>query len=228
VPGGETLVAMMNIRKILLTIALGLTGASFSQIGDLRIYNSDDYKCYLHQLNDSLVYMTFEEYPDPSTYYLGKFYFNNDSLIIDEIIDPISIKKDVYYWGSQEIDSDKIIIEYFNNDFIIPNGHFTFDSLRFEINGQNYPMTEQGLVDDSYSIEINRPKSKSIKIKVLSNSELVCEVSAELSSKKNHILIKESSVVSLPGYTTETFEELIPEQIVLDGKNYHLFINLAE
>lgn len=218
----------MTIRRILLIIACGLTGVSFSQIGDLRIYNRDDYKCYLHQLNDSLVYMTFEEYPTLSTYYLGQFYFNNDSLIIDEIIDPISIKKDVYYWDSQEIDSDQIIIEYFNNDFIIPNGHFTFDNVLFEINEQIYPMTAQGLVDDSYSIEINRPKSKSIKIKVLSYSELVCEVSVELSEERNHILIKESSVLSLQGHTKETFEELVPQEIVLDGKNYHLFINLAE
>lgn len=219
---------MKNIRKILLIIYLGLSQASFSQIGDLRIYNSDDYKCYLHQLNDSLVYMTFEEYPYPSTYYLGQFHFINDTLIIDEIIDALSIKKDIFYWNSQEIDPDKIIIEYFNNDFIIPNGHFTFDSVRFEINGQIYEVTDEGLVQDSYSIEIERPQSKSFNIKVLSYTELLSDVSIELNSKKNHVLIKESSVLSLPGYTTETFEELVLEQIIIDGKNYHLFIHLAE
>ena len=219
---------MRNIRKILLVICLGLTQASISQIGDVRIYNSDTYKCYLHQLNDSLVFMTFEEYPEPSTYYLGQFRFANDSLIIEEIIDPISIKKDIYYWGSEEIDSDKIVIEYFNSNFIMPNGHFTFDSVRIEINGQLYPVQEHGLISDSYAVEIERPLTKSISIKVLSYSELVCEINAELSSKKNHILIKESSVVSLPGFITETFEELVPEQIRIDGKSYNLFINLAE
>lgn len=219
---------MRNIRKILLVICLGLTQVSLSQIGDVRIYNSDAYKCYLHQLNDSLVYMTFEEYPEPSTYYLGQFRFANDSLIIEEIIEPISIKKDIYYWDSEEIDSDKIVIEYFNNDFIIPNGHFTFDSVIIEINGQLYPVHEEGLINDSYAIEIKRPKTKSINIKVLSYSELVCEINAELPSKKNHILIKESSVLSLPGFITETFEELVPEQILIDDKSYHLFINLAE
>ena len=172
--------------------------------------------------------MTFEEYPEPSTYYLGQFRFASDSLLIEEIIESISIKKDIYYWDSEEIDSDKIVIEYFNNDFIIPNGHFTFDSVSIEINGQLYPVHEQGLINDSYAVEIERPKTKSVSIKVLSYSELVCEIKAELSSKKNHILIKESSVLSLPGFITETFEELVPKQIIIDDKSYNLFIKLAE
>jgi hypothetical protein len=196
-----------------------LTQVSFSQIGDLRIYNSDDYKCYLHQLNDSLVYMTFEEYPDFYSYYLGQFRISNDSVIIDE---------DVYYWNSREIDSDKIIIEYFNSDFIIPNGHFTFDSLQIEIDGVLYTVNNEGLIKDSYSVEINRPKSKSFKIKILGYDELLCEVEVKLNLEKNHILIKEASVLSLPAYTTDTFEELIPEKILIGGKDYHLFINLAE
>jgi hypothetical protein len=219
---------MKNIRKILSIIYIGISLSSFSQIGDLRIYNSDDYKCYLHQLNDSLVYMTFEQYPDFSSYYLGKFRFTNDSLIIEEYIDPVSIKKDVYYWNSEEINSNKIIVEYFNNDFIIPNGHFTFDKVQIEVDGQLCTVSDEGLIKDSYSIEITRPKSKSFVIKVMNYSELLCEVNVELNPKNNHILIKESSVLSLPAYTTDTFEELIPKEITIDGKKYHLNINLAD
>ena len=219
---------MMNIRKIMSIICIGISLSCFSQIGDLRIYNSDDYKCYLHQLNDSLVYMTFEQYPDFSSYYLGKFLFTNDSLIIEENIDPVSIKKDVYYWNSEEIKSNKIIVEYFNNDFIIPNGHFTFDMLQIEVDGQLYTVSDVGLIKDSYSIEIVRPKSKSFEIKVLNHAELLCEVNVELNSKKNHILIKESSVLSLPAYITDTFEELIPKEITIKGKKHHLLINLAD
>jgi hypothetical protein len=216
----------MITKKLITILLLSFSSLSIAQIGDIRIYNGDDYKCNLHQINDSLVYLTFEEFSGFSSYYLGQFEINEDSLIIKEVSDRIVIKRDVYYRKNKDVHSDSLQIEYLNHDFIIPNCMFTaHDSAFFQIDNEVH-MASKGMLEGSLKLVVSKPLSENIDLKIADKYGLLCDTSIQVPKDINNILIKEFSVFSLVVYYTETFQELIPREIEIQGKKLKLGIYL--
>lgn len=216
----------MTTKKIITILLLSFSSLSIAQIGNIRIYNGNEYKCHLHQINDSLVYLTFEEFNGFSSYYLGRFEINEDSLIIKEVSDRIVIQTDIYYRNNEDVHSDSLQIEYLNHDFIIPNcSYFECDSAFFQIDKEAY-MASKGILEGAVKVVVSRPLSEDIDLKISDKHGLLCDTNTQVPKDVNNIRIKEFSVFSLAIYHTETFQELIPPEIEIQGKKLKLGIYL--
>lgn len=215
----------MKTKKLITILLLFISSMSIAQIGNVRIYNGDEYKCHLHQINDSLVYLTFEEFSGFSSYYLGRFEISEDSLVIKEVSDRIVIQTDIYYRINGDVHSDSLQIEYLNGDFIIPNSRYICDSAFFQIDKEVF-MANEGLFEGSVKAVVSKPLSENLDLKISDKYSLLCDTTIQVPKDVNNILIKELSVFSLVVYYTETFQELIPPEIEIQGKKLKLGVYL--
>lgn len=202
---------------------------SNAQINNIKIYSDDESSCYLNQINDTLVYMTFEQYPHYDGYMLGRLKMKKGEIVINEISESVSIKKDVYYWDKKEIHEDSLLIEYYLSDYFF-NTPMRLKDLKFEINGVEHNPMDNKFMMDSYaqSVVVKRPMGSRMELNILDGEKTITNFQIKLKEGKQAILIKEAVYYSMPAFITDTFEELIPEHITVQNKKYDLRINLTD
>jgi hypothetical protein len=215
------------MRTSLTIIFILFTAFLNAQINNVRIYSDNESSCYLNQINDTLIYMTFEEYPDCHGYLLGMYQIKEGVIVINEISGQISLKKDVYYWDRHDVHKDSLLIEYTLTDYLL-NGFHNIDSLKFEINGDIYAPSGGRSSANGHSVIIKRPVGQFAQLNIFDEEEKISAFNIELKEGKRAVLIREAILYSIPAFITDTFEELVPDQISVQNKKYGLIINLVE
>jgi hypothetical protein len=214
------------LKNLFLTLsAFFFISTASTQIGPTKLYSDGNVSHWLHQLNDSLIYISNNEYTFESFYFLGVYEIRNDSIIINEYSPkkpPISIRKDTYYWKDNSIDSDSILIEYFRNDFII-GGWLQLDSLRFKINGETYLSEDGEHSSHGRSVIIPTPKEKNIKIDLILRDWNMSTFNVEINRDRKAVLMEEQYVTQLNN--ANSLIPIMPKFIYIKGRKHRFIMN---
>lgn len=198
---------------------------SLCQISNLKLYSDGNISCYMHQINDTLLYITNQEYSFESGYLLGTYKIDKKQLTIDEIDTPVTIKQDVYYWDWNASRNDSLLlIEYFRTDFIM-GGHSILDSLKFKVNGIVYQSDDGSITVGSRSIEIPRPSIDNFEIELIYKDWIMAKVQVSISALDRSVLIEEQIVNSL---NSSPMQDLLPKYIEINGVKTKLILNELE
>lgn len=216
---------MRNTLLILFMLKVTIFSA---QIKNVRIYSDNQSVCYLNQINDTLIMMTFEQYSGIDGYLLGVFTVEQDSLKIQEIDEEVLMKTDVFYLISDEIADDSLLIEYYVEDYSL-KGYYTFSDLSFELNGKQYsPTNKKKKLVESQSVIVPTPKENEFELTVYDGATKVDVIDVDLEEGFNVIFVRASVLFSMPTFITDTFEELVPDKIIVDGNELNLTIELSD
>lgn len=214
-----------RILIILLLVFPCWSSIAFSQFSNLKLYSDGNISCYLHQINDTLLYITNQEYSFESGYLLGTYKLENNKLVIDEIDFPVTIKQDVYYWDWNASRNDSLlVIEYFRTDFIM-GGHSVLDSLKFKINNTLYPSEDARITVGARSIDIPRPSDGSFEIEMIYGDWIIAKVQISIKPNDRSVLIEEQIVNSM---NPSPMKDILPKYIEIEGVKTKLILNELE
>lgn len=197
-----------------------------AQIIGIEVYaDSRNEKYTLNQFNDSLVFIKPENNSHFGSYFLGKFKIVNDTIFVKEMAEAFLISNEVSYHSSDTISGDSIQINFFQGDYIISEGQYTFDSIYFQLDGHAYQAKNSEQWLSSYSITIPRPSSKKFQLTIFSKDLLNSKYNIHLKRKNNKVDVKEQVISSMANFIDEEFISGIIKTIIIDGQSYYLKIS---
>lgn len=210
------------MKNFLVITSLILTFNTNAQLRDFRIVNGSDVKIDLSLINDSLAYISFEEF-GYDQYILGKYEIDRDTIKFTELSDFLDIKSDVFYSLNNELPKNKIEIQSKYNHLFL-RGESTFNNLTYKVKGKEYSVQSDDPLHTSLNIDIVQGP---FKIELFNGGEYIGEIEANVPKGMNVVQIRTVELYSVYDYSYN-LDELLPKKFIIDNYEYHLQVSLQD
>lgn len=196
---------------ILLVIALFTTTKAFTQLNDIRLIDSSEYKVDLRLIDDSHGCLIIKSFYSTECIYMDCLY-KQDTINLSESSEIKIVDQDVFY-STVGYNNDSILIETtFEHVFVEGNG--AYENFHYEIEGTNYfPIVEN---DINNRVKIKRPKSKVFIVNMFDGKSPLGSFNVHLKSDFDVISIKRVELSS-NNFSSIDFHSLFPRYVNIKG-----------
>lgn len=208
------------MRSILGIIYFLISFYSNAQMRDIRLVNGNEVKVDLSLINDTLAYISFEEF-GYDQYLLGKYAIDRDTIKFTELFDFLDIKSDIFYSVNNEIPKGQIEIQSRYNHLFL-RGKSIYNSLTYRIDGVEY-LTKQD--DPLHTSIVNNLVLNPFNIELYNGGIYIGVVGANIPEGMNVIQIRTIELYSIYDYSYD-LDKLLPKKLKIDNYEYHLKVNL--
>lgn len=222
---------MKSTSKLISTFfCLFLVGSSFAQVGEVQISSGNPYfKHYLSFFNDTLAKIIIDDFENQE-YIVGKYRMTEDSLIFSEIGDEIFIRNEVFFRNYEDLAADRIDVLFFQSVHDT-KGSWTYDTLKYVVNGVEYEYNEQQLmgyqIADYHQMTISRPSTEDVKIEVYTNDNVLLDTfEFQLKPESNVVELKMLVLQTNCLSSTEEVQIGISQKVVIQGREKVFICNL--